>query len=58
MCDDKNPRPRSRVFVMDVGVPRIELGSYAPEAHILPLYYTPLENNYSDTLYIVTIFDG
>ena len=24
-----------------VGVPRIELGSHAPEARILPLYYTP-----------------
>ena len=24
-----------------VGVPRIELGSHAPEACILPLYYTP-----------------
>ena len=24
-----------------VGVPRIELGSYAPEAYIIPLYDTP-----------------
>jgi hypothetical protein len=24
-----------------VGVPRIELGSHAPEARIMPLYYTP-----------------
>ncbi|KKR12159.1 MAG: hypothetical protein UT41_C0003G0086 [Candidatus Wolfebacteria bacterium GW2011_GWC2_39_22] len=30
-------------FCLPVGVPRIELGSYTPEAHILPLYYTPLE---------------
>ena len=30
-----------------VGVPRIELGSHAPEACILPLYYTPNGKNYS-----------
>ncbi len=29
--------PRLNCF----GVPRIELGSHAPEACILPLYYTP-----------------
>ncbi len=28
-------------FDSSVGVPRIELGLYAPEAHVLPVYYTP-----------------
>ena len=26
-----------------VGLPRIELGLYAPEAHVLPVYYSPME---------------
>ena len=30
-----------RPDVTFVGVPRIELGSHAPKACILPLYYTP-----------------
>lgn len=36
-----------------VGVPRIELGSHAPKAYILPLYYTPLTNK---DYYISTVF--
>ncbi len=28
-------------IILSVGLPRIELGLYAPEAHVLPVYYSP-----------------
>lgn len=30
--------------MFSVGAPRIELGLYAPEAYVLPVYYAPTEN--------------
>ncbi len=33
-----------RCVLLFVGLPGIEPGLYAPEAHVLPVYYSPLSN--------------
>src|SRR3989338_3964492 len=41
-------RERTLFFIkFRIGAPRIELGSHAPEACILPLYYAPMRNSIS-----------
>jgi hypothetical protein len=35
----------SRSFLIFVGLPGIEPGLYAPEAHVLPVYYSPNGNS-------------
>lgn len=50
--------PTRRTFgkndVSSVGLPRIELGSRAPKARILPLYYSPTQKTSSGNPHITT----